>query len=77
MNGQIQTRKYRFTVNFEPKNIVILHIFYPNIWVKIYFSHKFDSKELFLRYYIIEPRENGNCWKFLPPKKWEVHVCKF
>ena len=27
MNGQIQTQKYRFIVNFAPKNIVILHIF--------------------------------------------------
>ena len=59
MKGQIQTHKYGFTVNFAPKNIVILNIFYRKIWVTI--SHKFDSKELFLRYYIIEPRENGNC----------------
>ena len=35
---------------------------------EIYLSHKFDSKELFLRYYIIKLRENSNYWKFLPPK---------
>ena len=68
IKGQIQTQKHGFTVNFAPKNIVILHIFYPKIWVTIFFGHKFDSKELFLRYYIIEQRENGNCSKFLPPK---------
>ena len=61
MKGQIQTQKYGFTVNFAPKHIVILHIFYPKIWVTIYCGHKFDGKELFLRYHIIELRENGNC----------------
>ena len=29
MKGQIQTQKYGFTVNFAPKNIVSLHLFYP------------------------------------------------
>ena len=77
MKGQIQTQKYGFTVNFAPKNIVILHIFYPKTWVTIYFSHKFDSKELFLSYHMIEQKDNGNCWTFLPPKTWEVHLCKF
>ena len=37
------------------------------------FGHKFDSKELFLRYYIIKLRENGNFWKVLPPKM--AHLC--
>ena len=37
MKGQIQTQKYGFTVNFSPKNIVILHIFYPETWVTILF----------------------------------------
>ena len=37
MKGQIQTQKYGFTVNFAPKNIVILHIFYPKTWVTILF----------------------------------------
>ena len=38
MKGQIQTQKYGFTVNFAPQNIVILHIFYPKIWVAISFE---------------------------------------
>ena len=37
IKGQVQTQKYGFTVNFAPKNIVILHIFYPKIWVTILF----------------------------------------
>ena len=37
MKDKIQTPKNGFTVNFEPKNIVILHIFYPKIWVTILF----------------------------------------
>ena len=37
MKGKIQTKKYGFTVNFAPKNIVILHIFYPKIWMTILF----------------------------------------
>ena len=37
MKGQIQTQKYGFTVNFAPKNIVILHIVYPKLWVAILF----------------------------------------
>ena len=60
MKGQIQTQEYGgFSVNFAPKNIVMLHIFFPKIW--FYYSHKFDNKELFLRYYITELRENGTC----------------
>ena len=37
MKDKIQTQKNGFTVNFAPKNIVILHIFYPKIWVTILF----------------------------------------
>ena len=37
MKGQIQTPKYGFAVSFSPKNIVILYIFYPKIWVTILF----------------------------------------
>ena len=38
MKGQIQTQKYGFIVNFTPKNMpVILHIFYPKIWLTILF----------------------------------------
>ena len=37
VKSQIQTQKYGFTVNFVPKNIVILHIFYPKICVTISF----------------------------------------
>ena len=46
-----------------------------------YFGHKFDGKELFLRYYRTEPRKK---WKLLteilpspPPKKREVHIANF
>ena len=35
MEGQIQTQKYGFTENFEPKDNRILHIYYPKIWVTI------------------------------------------
>ena len=44
MKGQIQTQRYGFTANFAPKNIVILHIFYPKNGWQFYFSHRFDSK---------------------------------
>ena len=37
MKGQIQAQKYGFIVNFASKNIVILHIFCPKIWVTILF----------------------------------------
>ena len=37
MKRQTQAQKYGFTVNFAPKNIVILHIFYPKIWVTVLF----------------------------------------
>ena len=37
MEGKIQTQKHRFPENFAPKNIGILHISYPKIWVKIVF----------------------------------------
>ena len=48
MVGQIRTQKYRFTENFVPKNMRILHIF----------THKFDGKELFLGYYKNESEKN-------------------
>ena len=64
--------------NFKPKNmdslkilhpkIWILHISYPKILAKLCFSHKFDGKRLFLRYYIIESSKNDSCLNFLPPK---------
>ena len=38
MKDKIQTQKNGFTVNFAPKNIVILHIFCPKIWVTILFQ---------------------------------------
>ena len=37
MEGKIQTQKPGFPENFAPKNIGILHISYPKIWVKIVF----------------------------------------
>ena len=37
MEGKIQTPKHEFPENFAPKNIGILHISYPKIWVKIVF----------------------------------------
>ena len=37
IKGQIQTQNYGFTANSVPKNIVILHIFYPKIWVTTLF----------------------------------------
>ena len=77
MKGQIQTQKYGFSVNFAPQNIVILHILYPKHGSQFYFRHKFDSKELFLRYYIIELRENGNCRKLLPPKSVKFMFANF
>ena len=65
-------------VEFKPNNmdsmkilhpkIWILHISYPKTWVKLCFSHKFDGKRLFLRYYRIESSKNDSCWNFLPPK---------
>ena len=58
-------------VEFKPKNmdsmkilhpkIWILHISYPKTWVKLCFSHKFDGKRLFLRYYRIESSKNDSC----------------
>ena len=35
--GKIQTQKHGFPENFAPKHIGILHISYPQIWVKIVF----------------------------------------
>ena len=35
VEGKIQTQKHGFHENFAPKNIGILHISYPQIWVKI------------------------------------------
>ena len=37
MEGKTQTQKYGFPEIFAPKNIRILHISYPKIWVKIVF----------------------------------------
>ena len=37
MEGKIQTQKHGFPENFAPKNIGMLHISYPKIWVKIVF----------------------------------------
>ena len=37
MEGKIQRQKHGFPENFAPKNIGILHISYPKIWVKIVF----------------------------------------
>ena len=37
MEGKIQTQKHGFPENFARKNIGILHISYPKIWVKIVF----------------------------------------
>ena len=34
MEGKIQTQKHGFPENFAPKNIGILHISYPKLWVK-------------------------------------------
>ena len=61
----------RMEVEFKPKNmnsmkilhpkIWILHISYPKTWVKLCFSHKFDGKRLFLRYYRIESSKNDSC----------------
>ena len=35
MEGKIQTQIYGFPEDFAPKNIGILHISYPKMWVKI------------------------------------------
>ena len=61
MEGKIQTQKHGFPENFAPKNIGILHISYPKTWVKLCFSHKFDGKRLFLRYYRIESSKSDSC----------------
>ena len=61
MEGKIQTQKHGLSENVSSKNIGILHISYPKIWVKLCFSHKFDGKRLFLRYYRIESRKNDSC----------------
>ena len=37
MEGKIQTQKHGLPENFAPKNIGILHISYPKIWVKFVF----------------------------------------
>ena len=37
MKDKTETQKNGFTVNFTPKNIVIMHIFYPKIWATIFF----------------------------------------
>ena len=37
MEGKIQTQKHGFSENFAPKNIGILHISCPKIWVKLVF----------------------------------------
>ena len=37
MEGKIQTEKHGFPENFAPKDIRILHISYPKMWVKILF----------------------------------------
>ena len=37
IKGKIQTQKHGLPENFAPKNIGILHISYPKIWVKIVF----------------------------------------
>ena len=65
MKGQTQTQNYGFTAISVPKNIVILLSSTQKYGWQLYFSHKLHSKELFLRYYIIELRENVNCWNFL------------
>ena len=69
MKGQIQTQKYGFIANFAPKNIVILHISSTQkMGDNFILVIDLIAKELFLRCYIIELRENGNCWNFLPQK---------
>ena len=57
MKGQVQTQKYGFTVNFSPKKYFDPARFLP----KNMGDNFFDSKNLFLWYYIIEPRDNGSC----------------
>ena len=41
-----------------------------------YFGHKFDGKELILRYYRTEPKKFAVAENFYP-QKWEVHVLNF
>ena len=41
-----------------------------------YFGHKFDGKELILRYYRTEPKKFAVAENFYP-QKWEVHVPNF
>ena len=55
-------------------------ILLPKIWATILFSHKFDGRELFLRYYRTEPRKiavaenvspnkmGSSCLQILDPK---------
>ena len=53
MEGQIQTQKYGFIEKISPKNIGILHIFYPKIRTECILlllsslGQKFDGKKLF------------------------------
>ena len=67
MKGQIQTQKYGFTVNLHPEILWSCISSTQKYGWQFYFSHKFDIKELFLEYYIIELRENGNKNSY-PPK---------
>ena len=60
MEGRIQTQEMDSMKILHPK-IWILHISYPKIRVKLCFSHKFDGKRLFLRYYRIESSKNDSC----------------
>ena len=52
------TQKYCDPAHLLPKNLGDNFILVINLITRNYF----------LRYYIIKLRENGNCWKFLPPK---------
>ena len=60
MEGRIQTQEHGFPENFAPKNMDLACLL-PKIWVKLCFSHKFDVKRLFLRYYRIESSKNDSC----------------
>ena len=62
MDGKIQTPKHGFPENFAPKIIGILKISYlKNMGKNSVFSHEFDGKRLFLRYYRIESSKNDSC----------------
>ena len=63
MKGQIQTQKIHVWIHCKVCTQKYCYPVYllPKNMGDNFILVKFDSKELFLRHYIIELRENGNC----------------